>query len=323
MKTEIFLLILICKTLRFSAKNFANLAVKIKQIIKKFNAPEGPEGIPLEAFKTNSSLIKDNMLDYSKLTYQVIDLSKAIGQYLLTEIKTLKQSDVEEKGLHNLVTHVDKTAEKMIVDALSILLPESGFIAEEGTSNKVGKEYNWIVDPLDGTTNFIHGVPLYCVSIALKRNDELVLGVIYEPNLNECFYTWKDSHSFLNGNIIHVSSIASIEKSLFATGFPYYGYTKLEGFMEFFVYLMKNSRGVRRLGSAAVDLAYVACGRFEGFYEYGLQPWDVAAGILLVQNAGGKVFDFKGNSNYLFGEEIVAVNNYIADDFNKLILEHF
>ena len=263
------------------------------------------------------------MLDYSKLTNKVIDLSKTIGQYLLTEIKTLKQSDVEEKGLHNLVTHVDKTAEKKIVEALSILLPESGFIAEEGTSNKVGKEYNWIVDPLDGTTNFIHGVPLYCVSIALKRNDELVLGVIYEPNLNECFYTWKGAPSYLNGNEIHVSSIQKIDHSLFATGFPYYDYSKLDGFMEFFVYLMKNSRGVRRLGSAAVDLAYVACGRYDGFYEYGLSPWDVAAGILLVQNAGGKVYDFSGENNYLFGKEIVSSNNYIAEDFLILIKNHF
>lgn len=263
------------------------------------------------------------MLDYSKLTNQVIALSKSIGQYLLTEIKTIKQSDVEEKGLHNLVTHVDKTAEKRIVDALGLLLPDSGFIAEEGTSTKIGKEYNWIVDPLDGTTNFIHSVPLYCVSIALKRNDELVLGVIYEPNLDECFYTWKDAPAYLNGKVIQVSKIPLIEQSLFATGFPYYDYSKLEGFMEFFVYLMRNSRGVRRLGSAAVDLAYVACGRFEGFYEYGLQPWDVAAGILLVQNAGGKVTDFKNGSDYLFGQEIVAVNNLIADEFNGLIFRHF
>ncbi len=262
-------------------------------------------------------------MDYSKLTNQVIDLSKTIGQYLLTEIKTLKQSDVEEKGIHNLVTHVDKTAEKKIVDALSILLPESGFIAEEGTSNKVGKEYNWIVDPLDGTTNFIHGVPLYCVSIALKYNDELVLGVIYEPNLNECFYTWKGAPSYLNGKEIHVSSIQKIDHSLFATGFPYYDYSKLDGFMKFFVYLMKNSRGVRRLGSAAVDLAYVACGRYDGFYEYGLCSWDVAAGILLVQNAGGKVYDFSGGNNYLFGKEIVSSNNYIAEDFLILIKNHF
>lgn len=263
------------------------------------------------------------MYDYQGLTSQVVELSKKIGAFLLNEIKTLKQSDVEEKGLHNLVTYVDKAAEKQIIDALSLLIPESGFIAEEGTSSKVGKEYNWIVDPLDGTTNFIHGVPLYSVSIALKKGDELVIGVIYEPNLDECFYTWEGAPSYLNGKEIRVSSVQTVDHSLFATGFPYYDYSKLDEFMRFFVYLMQNSRGIRRLGSAAVDLAYVACGRYEGFYEYGLQAWDVAAGILLVQNAGGKVFDFSGEEDYLFGKELVAVNTPISEEFLGLVKEHF
>ena len=263
------------------------------------------------------------MNDYQLLTLQVVELSKNIGQFLLKEIKTLKQSDVEEKGIHNLVTHVDKSAEKQIVETLSKLLPDSGFIAEEGTSTKVGETYNWIVDPLDGTTNFIHGVPLYSVSIALKKDKELVLGVIYEPNLDECFYTWKGAPSFLNGKEIQVSSIPTVDRSLFATGFPYQDYSKLDKFMKLFIYLMRNSRGVRRLGSAAVDLAYVACGRYQGFYEYGLNPWDIAAGILLVQNAGGKVFDFSGGENYLFGEDIVAVSTSISEEFQSLIINHF
>lgn len=263
------------------------------------------------------------MYNYQLLTNQVVELSKTIGQFLLSEIKTLKQSDVEEKGIHNLVTYVDKSAEKQIVSALSILIPESGFIAEEGTSTKVGKIYNWIVDPLDGTTNFIHGVPLYAVSIALKENDELVLGVIYEPNLDECFYTWKNAPSFLNGKEIHVSSVQQVDRSLFATGFPYYDYSRLNNFMSFFAYLMQNSRGVRRLGSAAVDLAYVACGRYDGFYEYGLSPWDVAAGILLVQNAGGEIVDFSGEQNYLFGKEIIATNSSISEAFLKIFKEIF
>jgi len=263
------------------------------------------------------------MIEYHSLTIQVVDLSKHIGQFLLKEITTLTQNDVKEKGIHNLVTRVDKLAEKKIVVSLSKFIPESGFIAEEGTSNKVGEIYNWIVDPLDGTTNYIHGVPLYSISIALKKNDELVLGVIYEPNLDECFYTWKGAPSFLNGKEIQVSSIQQIDRSLFATGFPYQDYSKLDNFMRFFVYLMRNSRGVRRLGSAAVDLAYVACGRYDGFYEYGLNSWDIAAGILLVQNAGGKVFDFSGKQNYLFGEEIVAVNHHISKTFLELIEQFF
>lgn len=263
------------------------------------------------------------MNNYQSLTYQVVDLSKRIGHFLLKEIKVLTQKDVEEKGIHNLVTHVDKSAEKQIIETLSKLIPESGFIAEEGTSTKVGETFNWIVDPLDGTTNFIHGVPLYSVSIALKKDNELVLGVIYEPNLDECFYTWKNAPTYLNGKEVRVSSIPQIDHSLFATGFPYYDYSKLDNFMQLFVYLMQNSRGVRRLGSAAVDLAYVACGRYEGFYEYGLSPWDVAAGILLVQNAGGKTYDFSGGNNYLFGKEIVAVNPLISEEFKTVIQEYF
>ncbi|MBN1650653.1 MAG: inositol monophosphatase [Bacteroidales bacterium] len=263
------------------------------------------------------------MDNYQLLTNQVVELSKRIGYYLLDEIKTLKQSDIEEKGLHNLVTRVDKSAEKKIVETLSKILPEAGFIAEEGTSTKIGEIYNWIVDPLDGTTNYIHGVPLYSVSIALKKGDELVIGVIYEPNLDECFYTWKGAPTFLNAKEVTVSSIQTVDHSLFATGFPYHDYGRLTNFLEFFAYMMKNSRGVRRLGSAAVDLAYVACGRYDGFYEYGLNPWDVAAGILLVQNAGGKVVDFTGGQNYLFGKEIVAVNDAIAEEFSALIAKHF
>ena len=263
------------------------------------------------------------MYDYKVLAIEVVELSKKIGQFLLSEIKILTESDIEEKGVHNLVTYVDKAAEKQIIEALSKLLPESGFIAEEGTSSKVGKEFNWIVDPLDGTTNFIHGVPLYSVSIALTKDDELVLGVIYEPNLNECFYTWKGAPAYLNGKEIKVSTVKILDNALFATGFPYCDYDRLDNFIKFFVYLMKNSRGVRRLGSAAVDLAYVACGRYDGFYEYGLSPWDVAAGILLVQNAGGKVSDFSGGQNHLFGKEIVAVNSPISEVFIELIKEHF
>ena len=263
------------------------------------------------------------MYNYQLLTNHVVELSKTIGQFLLTEIKTLQQSDVEEKGVHNLVTYVDKLAEKQIVKALSVLIPESGFIAEEGTSNKVGEIYNWIVDPLDGTTNYIHGVPLYSVSIALKMNEELVLGVIYEPNLDECFSTWKGAPSYLNGKEIRVSSMQTIDHALFATGFPYYDYSRLDNFLKFFAYLMQNSRGVRRLGSAAVDLAYVACGRYEGFYEYGLSPWDVAAGILLVQNAGGKIIDFSGEQNFLFGKEIIATNSSVSKEFLTIFKEIF
>lgn len=264
-----------------------------------------------------------NEKELRELTKGVIKVSKEAGGYLKKEIRKLNSRDVMEKGIHNLVTYVDKTSERMIVDALSRLLPESGFIAEEGTSTKQGKDYNWIIDPLDGTTNYIHGVPLYSVSLALKYHDEIILGVIYEPNLNECFYSWKGGKSYLNGRIIRVSVTADLDNALFATGFPYYDYSKLPPYMDFFEYLMQNSRGIRRLGSAAVDMAYVACGRYDGFYEYGLSPWDVAAGTIIVKNAGGINTDFSEGENYIFGKELISVNPLIYKEFHTIFSQHF
>jgi myo-inositol-1(or 4)-monophosphatase len=218
---------------------------------------------------------------------------------------------------------VDKTSEQKLVAGLSALLPESGFIAEEGTSTKKGEIYNWIIDPLDGTTNFIHGIPCFSISIALMRKEELVMGMIYEINADECFYAWENSKAYLNEKEISVSKAPTLADSLIATGFPYYDYSRLDNYMEAFRDFIKNTHGLRRLGSAATDLAYVACGRFEGFYEYSLQPWDVAAGAFIVQQAGGKVSDFKGENNFIFGKEIVAGNAACFNEFLQTIQHHF
>ena len=153
--------------------------------------------------------------------------------------------------------------------------------------------------------------------------NEMILGVIYEINLKECFYTWKDAPSCLNGNPIRVTDTGKLADTLFATGFPYYDYGRLDPFLNFFKYMMQHSHGIRRLGSAAADLAYVACGRFDGFYEYGLSPWDVAAGSLLVQNAGGKVSDFKGGNDYIFGKEIITTNSNVFDEFLMAFKKNF
>lgn len=257
------------------------------------------------------------------LTQKVVAISKKVGGFLKSEINKLTITHVQEKGLHDLVTYVDKTAERILVTELSDFIPDAGFIAEEGTSKKVGEKYNWIIDPLDGTTNYIHRVPLYSVSIALKENDEIILGVIYEPNMDECFRTWKGAPAYLNSKVIQVSITKTVNNSLFATGFPYYDYDLMQEYLKFFEYLMINSRGLRRLGTAAMDLAYVACGRYDGFYEYGLSSWDVAAGTLIVQNAGGKVFDFSGGDDFVFGRELVSLNPDICDEFMKQIKIHF
>lgn len=254
------------------------------------------------------------MMNIEALTYRVCKIAETTGEFLKSEILKLKKDDIEIKGVHNFVTHLDRESENRIVENLSELIPGCGFIAEENDSLEPG-EYTWIIDPLDGTTNFIHGVPLYSISIGLFHQNEIIIGVVYEPNLREMFYTWQGVHSFLNNRIINVSQTQTIADALFATGFPYYDYNRLDQYLAIFRHLLKNSHGARRLGSAAVDLAYLACGRYDGFYEYGLSPWDVCAGSLLVQNAGGVVSDFHGRNNYLFGKQIIAANHHLYNEF--------
>jgi myo-inositol-1(or 4)-monophosphatase len=261
--------------------------------------------------------------ELEKLTGDVCTLCKRTADFIKNGSIQLSEKDIEPKSTHNFVTFVDKEAEKLLVKGLSELLPEAGFITEEKTEERRGKRYDWIIDPLDGTTNFIHKIPLFSISVALKDKDELVLGVILEINLGECFYTWKGAPSFLNGKAIHVSLIQEIDGSLIATGFPSRKYERMDEYFELLKDLMFKTHGVRRIGSAAVDLAWVACGRFECFYEYYLNSWDVAAGILLVQNAGGMVTDFKGGKNYLFGREIVATNTLIHEEFMGRVRRYF
>jgi myo-inositol-1(or 4)-monophosphatase len=257
------------------------------------------------------------------LTKQVSNISRVIGGFLKNELKNISLGDIETKGLNNFVTYVDKKSEKRIINELMKLLPEAGFIAEENANLQKKEEYNWIIDPLDGTTNFIHKVPLYSISIALERNKELLLGVVYEVNLQECFYAWKNGGAFLNGHEIRVSNCSSLKDSLLATGFPYHDYDRLDAYIQLFKELMKSTHGLRRLGSAAVDLAYTACGRFDGFYEYGLNSWDVAAGALIVKEAGGIVSDFSGGDDFVYGAEVVASSPLLNQEFLKIIKRHF
>ncbi len=262
-------------------------------------------------------------IDLEFLCSEVCQLAKSVGRFIKHEGKNFAVNRVEVKGKNDFVSYVDKASEKKIIEKLSELIPSSGFIAEEGTSTKKGEVYNWIIDPLDGTTNFIHGIPCFAVSIALMRNNKMVLGVVYEINQDECFYAWEHSKAYLNGVEIKVSEAATVADALLATGFPYYDYSKMTEYLELFKYFMQHSHGLRRLGSAATDLAYVACGRFEGFYEYGLQPWDVAAGAFIVEQAGGRVTDFSGGNNYVFGKELVAGNSACFEEFLQVIKNHF
>ena len=258
-----------------------------------------------------------------QLTNKVIEIAKEAGDFIRQQRKTFTPDQIEFKGLNDLVSYVDKTAEEMIVAALQEVLPEAGYLTEEKTINRVGERYNWIIDPLDGTTNFIHGLPVYSVSIALQEYDELVSGVVYEVNQDECFYAWKGSKAYLNGTEIKVSNSSGIDKSLLATGFPYYNFEKQPAYIALFTELMKSCHGLRRLGSAAVDLAYTACGRFDAYYEYNLNPWDVAAGILIVRQAGGDVINFKGGDEILNSRELLATNGKITGEMLATIQKHF
>jgi len=258
-------------------------------------------------------------MDYGKICLQVKALAEETGAFIYNEVPEIKAANVESKSLHNFVTYVDKSSERKLVDALSLLLPEAGFIAEEGTSTRKGERYNWVIDPLDGTTNFIHGLPPFAVSIALMEQDEVVIGVVHEVVSKETFYAWKGSAAYLNGNEIHVSGANRVKDSLVATGFPYTDFEKIAPFMKTLEYLFNHSHGVRRLGSASVDMAYLACGRFEAFYEYGLSPWDVAAAALIIQQAGGRISDFSGGNNYIFGREIICGATGMFDEFSAMI----
>src|SRR5665213_2392951 len=262
-------------------------------------------------------------MDLQQITDSVIEIAKEAGAFIRQQRKIFSPDKIELKGFNDLVSYVDKSAEQMIVAALEKVLPEAGFITEEKTIIKIAERYNWIIDPLDGTANFIHGLPVFSVSIALQERDELVLGVVYEINLDECFYAWKSSPAYLNGRIINVSNNETLSKSLLATGFPYYNFEKQQGYIELFSELMRSCHGLRRLGSAAVDLAYTACGRFDGYYEYNLNPWDVAAGILIVRQAGGEVVNFKGGAECLNSRELLATNGKLTQEMLQVVQKYF
>jgi len=259
-------------------------------------------------------------MDLETLTSGVITLTKEVGAFIRKESLVFELEQVEYKGLHDMVSYVDKTSEIALVKGLRLLLPEAGFVTEEETTTISGEKYNWIIDPLDGTTNFIHGLPTYSISIALKCDDDLILGVVYEINRDECFSAWKNGGAYLNGKPISVSKATRIEKTLLATGFPYYEFGKLDSYLAVLKELMQRCHGVRRIGSAAIDLAYVACGRFDGYFEFNLNSYDVAAGIVLVREAGGQVFDFTGGNNSIERREMVATNGFISAEL-LLILE--
>jgi myo-inositol-1(or 4)-monophosphatase len=259
------------------------------------------------------------MIDLKNICTEIEKAALEASAFIREESKGFDIKRTEIKGLNNFVSYVDKGSEKMLIEKLGLLIPEAGFIAEEGTSKKVGLKYCWVIDPLDGTTNFLHGFHPYSISIALKEYDEVIAGVVYEVSGNESFVAWKGGGAWLNGTKIHVSDTAKLADSLLATGFPYYDFHRIDSYMKCLSYFCQHTHGLRRLGSAAMDLAYVACGRFDAFYEYGLSQWDVAAGMLIVREAGGKVSDYSGNEKNLTGEEFLASNSNVYPEILEIL----
>lgn len=260
-------------------------------------------------------------VDLKNTMSHVIEVCTEVAEFIHTEGTNFDRSRIEQKtSFNNLVSYVDKEAERRLVRVLAGVLPEAGFITEEGTVEQSrSHEYNWIIDPLDGTTNFLHGLPVYSISVALTHNNKPVLGVVYHVVRNECFHAIAGDNAYCNGKLIKVSRIETLQESLLATGFPYYHSEKKDRYLDIIKVFLEKSHGIRRLGSAAIDLAYVACGRLEGYFEYNLNAWDVAAGILLIQQAGGHVSDFKGGDDCLFGRELCAANGHIHEEMLAVV----
>ena len=221
---------------------------------------------------------------------------------------------IEYKGDVDLVTAADRASEKLIADRLHARWPQHGIVGEEGTRTDTNAEFRWYVDPLDGTTNFAHGYPVFCVSVALaRRDDEIEVGVLYDPTRHELFAAERGRGATLNGNPIHVSKTTRLAESILGTGFPSHKRHKNPN-IYFYQQITLRSHGVRRAGSAALDLAIVAAGRYDGFWEFNLNPWDTAAGVLIVREAGGKVTRFDGTPFRLDSREVLATNGLIHDE---------
>jgi len=265
------------------------------------------------------------MTDLSTILPKVKTLLTETGEYIQSKAGQFreKESNVAEKYLNNLVTEIDKESEHRLIKGLSDILPESGFIAEEGTVEENDADWKWIIDPIDGTTNFIHQIPSYSISVALAYKSTLKLAAVLELNRNEMFTAIKGQGAYLNAEAISVSNTEHLKDTLLATGFPYFKFEEIDSYINVFSHFMQNTRGLRRLGSAAIDLCYVACGKFDGYFEFNLSPWDIAGGVLIVKEAGGIVSDFSGGEDWLSGKSIIAANPKVYGEMLEVIGAEF
>jgi myo-inositol-1(or 4)-monophosphatase len=251
-----------------------------------------------------------------------IKAARKAGTVILRHADHIDRLNIEAKGRNDFVSEVDRLAEDEIINTIHSAYPDHAIMAEESgvrDGNQSGSQYKWIIDPLDGTTNFLHGYPQYAVSIAVSDKGKLDQAVVFDPLRNELFVASRGKGAQLNDRKIRVSKATSLETSLLGTGFPFKDFDKLDAWIETFRILLPESSGVRRAGSAALDLAHVASGRLDGFWEFGLKPWDMAAGCLLIQEAGGIVTDFNKSDEYLENGNIIAGTPKIYEHLIKLL----
>ena len=258
-------------------------------------------------------------MDFTLLIDDVLKVTDVAAELIRSHAGKILAENIEVKSRNSLVSFVDKEAEKILVEGLSGIIPNAGFITEEGTTEQKSAEYTWVIDPLDGTTNFLHSIPIYSISIGLLHDDQLILGVIFDIQQRETFYAWRGGGAWCNGKQIHVSDRENVSDALVATGFPYASKDVLPEITLIFDYFLKNARGMRRLGSAAIDLAYVASGRFDVYYESTLNAWDIAGGIIIVEEAGGIVTDFEGSGDMLNRGQVIAASSALHADVTKVI----
>jgi len=256
-----------------------------------------------------------------QILQRALEIVRETSIFIKSQLTKVSSNDIEEKEMNSLVSYVDKEAENMLVAGLSKIVEGCGFVTEEETENDDSKEYTWIIDPLDGTTNFLHQVPHFSISVALQKDSKTIIGVVKEVNSGEEWTAIKNQGAKLDGEPIKVNT-KPFHDILIATGFPYSNNHDYDAYFDIIKYWLTNSRGMRRMGSAALDLCYVACGRFGAYYEATLNPWDLAAGALIVQEAGGIVSDYNGGDDYLFGKEIIASTPLVYGDVLDNIKKH-
>lgn len=256
-------------------------------------------------------------MDMSDIRAFAVETAKAAGALLKENVGKIKK--IEFKGAVDIVTEVDRASEELIMARIKKTFPGHGILTEESPELKQDSPYKWVIDPLDGTTNYSHGFPFFCVSIGFEEAGEVTLGVVYDPMLDELFVAQKGKGASLNGDKISVSKIEELGRGLLATGFPYDLRVSKANNLDHFSAFAVKAQAIRRAGSAALDLCYLASGRFDGYWEMKLRPWDTAAGVLMVKEAGGSVTDFSGGPFSIYGPECLATNGLLHEEMARIL----